>query len=102
MKNERQAETEVDSSKTAELLPSAQMPQNPVLCDGLVEYYVRWRHIPMDLRFTPMYLISIDHTQVKAKPNATHWDIAKAIGDEFKSMNINYEDVCIESCQPIT
>ncbi len=42
--NVTSAETEVDSSTTAELIPSAQMPQNPVLVAGflLVILSFRW------------------------------------------------------------
>ena len=73
---------------------------NAVLGEGLVKYYVRWRHIPSELYMTPIYLISIDHTVVEAKDNASNYEIMKAVAAEFPHMNISPDDVSIESVQP--
>lgn len=94
-------QTAADSSTTDAKLTAATLAQNPMLCEGLVDYYVRWRHIPMDLMFTPMYLISIDHTKVKDKPNASNYDLMKAISKEFINMNISPDDVSIESFEQL-
>jgi hypothetical protein len=72
-----------------------------MLGEGLLKYYVRWRHIPIDLYMTPLYLISIDHTVVEAKENASNYEIMKAVSAEFPSMNISPDDVSIESVQPL-
>jgi hypothetical protein len=72
----------------------------PMLGEGLVKYYVRWRHIPSELYMTPLYLISIDHTVVEAKENASNYEIMKAVAADFTSMNISPDDVSIESVQP--
>ena len=64
-------------------------------------YYVRWRHIPIELTFTPHMYISIDHTQVEAEDDATVWDIQLAIAKYFESINISPSDVRIESFQPM-
>ena len=83
--------------KQSELLPT-ECVEN---CEGLVEYFVRWRHIPMDLYMTPLYLISIDHTRVKAKPSASDYDLMIAVSKEFKNMNISPDDVSIESFEQL-
>lgn len=72
----------------------------PMLGEGLVKYYVRWRHIPSELYMTPLYLISIDHTVVEAKENASNYEIMKAVSKAFPNMNISPDDVSIESVQP--
>ena len=68
----------------------------------LEDYFVRWRHIPMDLYMTPLYLISIDHTRVKAKPGASSYDLMIAVSKEFENMNISPDDVSIESFEQLT
>jgi hypothetical protein len=85
---------------TDEVATSSRNAGNTVLGEGLIKYYVRWRHIPIDLYMTPLYLISIDHTVVEAKENASNYEIMKAVSAEFPSMNISPDDVTIESVQP--
>ena len=67
---------------------------------GLVKYYVRWRLIPPELYMTPLYLISIEHTVVEAKPNASNYDIMKAIAKEFDTLKVDPDDIAIESVGP--
>ena len=74
---------------------------SPVAKEESEEYYVRWRHIPVHLMHTPLYLISIDHTQVKAKKDANGYDISLAIAKELQ-MGIMPEHVRIESFQSLT
>jgi hypothetical protein len=73
----------------------------PVLAEGLIKHYVRWRHIPIDMMFTPLMHISIDHTVVEAKSDANDWDIALAVVQELPMLNIRPDDVRIESRQPL-
>lgn len=65
------------------------------------KYYVRWRHIPQNLMFTPMMCISIDHTLVETIDNATEWDIQMAIAEEFKLLHINPSYVHVESFEKL-
>jgi len=74
---------------------------NSFLGEGLIKHYVRWRHIPFDMFFTPLMHISIDHTIVEAKPDANDWDIALAIVHSLPMLNIYPEHVHIESRQPL-
>lgn len=92
MKQNKELQPNVDSQ--------AAIAPNPLLGEGLIKHYVRWRHIPIDMMLTPMYLLSIDHTVVEAKPDANDWDIALAIVRELPLLNIRPDDVRIESRQP--
>ena len=95
------AGTKDDSSTIVEdSVAVRQHNTNAMLGDGLIEYYVRWRHIPMDLYMTPLYLISVDHTVVKAKKDATNYDIMKSVANEFPIMNFTPDEISIESFQP--
>jgi hypothetical protein len=87
---------------TDEVTTSSRNDGNTVLGEGFVKYYVRWRHIPIDMMFTPLMHISIDHTVVEAKPDANDWDIALAVVQELPMLNIRPDDVRIESRQPCT
>lgn len=65
----------------------------------LQKYYVRWRHIPSYASMTPLMYISIDHTAVEAKINATEYEIKTAISKEFEFIGI--DEISIESIQPM-
>jgi hypothetical protein len=67
-----------------------------------IEYHVRWRHVPPYLMMTPLMMISIDHTRVFAKQDATEWDIQCAIAGQLGNLNISPSHVDIESFQPLT
>jgi len=85
---------------TDKVTNSSRNDGNTVLGEGLIKHYVRWRHIPIDMMFTPLMHISIDHTVVEAKPDANDWDIAMAVVRELPLLNIRPDDVRIESRQP--
>lgn len=87
--------------QTVETTTSSPNNTNAVLGEVLIKHYVRWRHIPIDMMFTPVMHISIDHTVVEAKPDATDWDIALAVVRELHVLNIRPDDVRIESRQPL-
>jgi hypothetical protein len=67
----------------------------------MVKYYVRWRHIPIERSMTPLMYISIDHTQVEAPEKATDFEIQTAIVASLPLLNLNPDDVRIESRQSI-
>ena len=67
----------------------------------LTTYYVRFRHIPMELRFTPMYMIAVENIQIDAKKKATEYDLQCAICNELELLNYQPEDIRIENSQPI-
>lgn len=61
-----------------------------------MKYYVRWRYIPIDLAFTPVMYISVDHSVVEAQENANGWEIAEAICKELSSLSLRPEHIKIE------
>lgn len=65
------------------------------------KYYIRWRHIPIEMAFTPLMFISVDHTQVECIDGASEWDLCLAIANEFKLININPSDVRIVSFEKL-
>lgn len=65
----------------------------------MVKYYVRFRHIPFELMFTPLYMISVDHIQVESKIDSNEYDLEVAICNELKNLNWNTENIRIESIQ---
>jgi hypothetical protein len=74
--------------------------QNQLDCVVITQkYYVRWRHIPSYASMTPLMYLSIDHTQVESKINASEYDIRIAIGKLFDWINV--DEVMIESIQPM-
>ena len=63
------------------------------------KYYVRFRHIPINLTFTPIMFIPIDHVQVESIKDATDENIRIAISEEFTFIDI--DDIRIESYEEI-
>lgn len=67
--------------------------------EAMSTYYVRWRHIPPYMAFTPLMMIPIDHTVVEAKKGADEWYIAVAISKKFELLDIYPDQVSIDSFQ---
>lgn len=64
-----------------------------------VVYYIRYRYIPVDLMFTPMYLIPIEHTQVEAMEKANEYDLQVAVSKSLENLNYFPEHIRIESSE---
>lgn len=67
-----------------------------------IEYYIVFKHIPIDMMFTPTHLISNDHIKVNAKKNANEWDLQNEVCNELKILNYMPEHIRIISYQIIT
>ncbi len=62
----------------------------------IVEYYVRWRHIPSYAKFTPLMYLSVDHSVITTKTDANEHEIILSLLENFKILNLKYEDIRIE------
>ena len=67
-----------------------------------IKYEVRWRHISLVDRLTPLFRIPIEITVVFAKPDAMTYDLQIAIAEEFKTMNFDVDDIIVENFYPET
>lgn len=72
-----------------------------ILNEKPATYYVRFRHIPFELRFTPIYLIAIENIQVDTGIQVTEYELQCAVCDELEMLNYQPEDIKIESSQLI-
>lgn len=67
--------------------------------ENLQTYYIRYRYIPIDMMFSPLYLITIDHIQLKCKKEANEYDLKLEICKQLSSLNYNPDYIRIESSQ---
>lgn len=65
------------------------------------KHYIRFRYIPIDLMFTPLYMISVDHIQVEVKASPTEYDLQVAVCESVKPLIWNPDHVRIEQSQKI-
>lgn len=64
-------------------------------------YHIRFRHIPLNLMFTPMYLIPIDHITLESKKDSTEYELKVSVCNELNMLGYNPDDIKIESFQQL-